>query len=106
MVFNQVAALQALRATPMKSGRSGGCGHEGEFMKTLKSCISSAKEEGVVQISMAQIRAMMQASTEGGELTDALKKRVSDSVWGLSDKNKKNDAPLLKGVSNGVYEIL
>lgn len=107
IVFNQVAAIQALKSTPMKSTRSGGNGggHEGVFTTTLKSCIKSAKDEGVLTISMAQIRAMMQASIEG-EMTKAVAKRISDQVWGLSDKNKKNSAPLLKGISCGVYEIL
>lgn len=107
IVFNQVAAIQALKSTPMKSTRSGGNsgGHEGVFTTTLKSCIQSAKDEGVLVISMAQIRAMMQASIEG-EMTKAVAKRISDQVWGLSDKNKKNSTPLLKGISCGVYEIL
>ena len=110
--FNMVAVKAALKATPLKAPRQSSCGggKEGAFTITLKQCINAAKEDGTLLVSMAQIQAMMMATLEN-PITDTderkkFNKRISDQVWGMSDKNKKNTAPLLKGVANGTYEIL
>ena len=114
-VFNRIdlsVALVALKSTPAVSKRSGGCGggKKGIFMTNLEDCIKAAKDNGTVQITMNQIQAMMKTSLSSPFASDdeekSFNKKVSDKVWGLSDKNKKNDAPILHGVSNGIYEIL
>lgn len=114
-VFNRIdlsAALMALKSTPAVSKHSGSCGggKKGIFMINLEDCIKAAKDNGTVQITMNQIQAMMKTALASPFASDdeekSFNKKVSDKVWGLSDKNKKNDTPILHGVSNGVYEIL
>ncbi len=115
-VFNRVdmsVALAALKSTPMKTKRvSGGNsgGKKGIFMTNLEEIIKGAKDNGTVEISMAQIQAMMKttlsAPLTGADEEAKFNKRVSDAVWGVSSRNKKNDAPLLEaGDSKGVYNI-
>lgn len=105
IVFNMAAALAALKATPMKAGRTGGASESGALKQCILDCIDAAKNDSTTQIGMSQIKAML--GSAGYDLADKkVMKLVSDTVWGISDRNKNCKQPVLKGVSTGVYDIL
>mgnify|MGYP003339087527 CR=1 FL=1 len=114
IVFNEVnmsAALEALKATPLTNTRTAtphAPREKSQFNKNLEAVIAAIKESGVDTVSMAQIRAMMATSVviEGDDALKAFNKRISDSVWMLSDKNKKNQNPVLLGAGTGLYKIV
>lgn len=97
VVFNASAALLALKATPMKVARAGG-GASSDLTKGIVECFKQAKGE----LSLNQVQAMYNAATK----QNLANKVFADRCWTLSDKNKKNKAPLLKaGSAKGVYVL-
>lgn len=99
-LFNVQAALMALKSTP-KHTRSVSGGSLGDLAKDILECFKAAGSE----LSVGQVVAMYSAA-KGEEATKELKKKISDKVWGLSDKNKNNKNPSLKqGAEQGCYTL-
>lgn len=90
VLFNKAAALMALKSTP-KHTRVVSGGSLGNLAKDILECFKAAGSE----LSVGQVIAMYTAA-KGEEATKELKKKISDKVWGLSDKNKNNKNPALK----------
>lgn len=100
VLFNVQAALKALKSTP-KHTRVVSGGSLGDLAKDILECFKAAGSE----LSVGQVVAMYSAA-KGEEVTKELKKKISDKVWGLSDKNKNNKNPALKQSSEkGCYVL-
>lgn len=99
VLFNKVAALAALSKTPKHTRVSSDS--LGDLAKDILECFKAANSE----LSVGQVVAMYAAAT-GKEATKELKKKISDKVWGLSDKNKNNKNPALKqSAEKGCYVL-
>lgn len=100
ILFNKVAALAALKSTPVKSRASSssstGMAHD------LLECFKVANQPLSTQQAMA-----MYAAAKNVELTKELKHSLSSTVWVLSDRNtKRKSNPELKYNSGtGCYEL-
>lgn len=100
VIFNVQAALKALKSTP-KHTRVVSGGSLGDLSKDILECFKAAGSE----LSVSQVVAMYSAA-KGEEATKELKKKISDKVWGLSDKNKNNKNPSLKQTGeSGCYKL-
>lgn len=100
IIFNKAAALMALKSTP-KHTRVSSNGSLGDLSKDILECFKAAGSE----LSVGQVIAMY-AAAKGQEATKELKKKISDKVWGLSDKNKNNKNPALKQAADkGCYTL-
>lgn len=104
-VFNRENVLAALKATPLKAGGTRGGSRSGALSKHILECVATAKDEGLTELGMAQIKAML--GSFGYDITDKkVSKEISDKVWGVSDRNKNCAKPVLGKSSVGVYTIL
>lgn len=100
ILFNRQAALMALKSTP-KHTRVVSGSNMGDLAKDILECFKAAGSE----LSVGQVIAMY-AAAKGEEATKELKKKISDKVWGLSDKNKNNKNPALKqSADKGCYVL-
>ena len=94
-IFNMTLALEAIEATTPRVYKSGA---RGDFSTKIIELFKSASKPLAVNQVVAAFKA------NGEEVTN---KMVADRLWVLSDRNKKNKAPLLKaGADKGVYELV
>jgi len=100
VLFNKEAALLAYKSAVVKKGGSRGAASE--LTKGILECFNVAKENGVKELHVSQIREMYNAAKK----TSLDAKLFADRVWTLSDRNKKNKAPVLKaGKESGTYTL-
>lgn len=100
VLFNREAAIAALKSAALKP--AGARGAASQLSKDIIECFELAKKSGQAEVSVSAIKDMYNAAkkaTLGGKV-------FADRIWAMSDRNKKNKAPLLKaGKENGVYSL-
>jgi len=100
ILFNHEAALLALKSAAVK--KAGARGGTSELSKDILECFEVAKKAGQTEVHVSAIRDMYNAAKK----TSLAAKVFADRIWTMSDRNKKNKAPVLKSCKDtGVYAL-